>query len=76
MAGREQERLLPRGDQPDLRKTLGDRTGFPAQVVKSFELPSYDAAVRPQDVDRWLTAMRDVNGFKGQVDTKKLTFSP
>jgi NitT/TauT family transport system substrate-binding protein len=58
------------------RKVLQQQTGFPAAVVKSFELPSYDASVRPEDVQKWLTAMREVNGFKGKVDVDKLTFSP
>ena len=60
----------------EARAVLQKYSGFPAEVVAKFELPTYDAAVRPEDVDLWLTAMREANGFKGQVDTSKLTFEP
>ena len=60
----------------EAREVLQKYSGFPAEVVAKFELPTYDAKVRPEDVDLWLKAMRDANGFKGQVDTSKLTFEP
>jgi NitT/TauT family transport system substrate-binding protein len=58
------------------RAVLQKYSHFPAKVVASFELPTYDAKVRPEDVDKWLTAMRESTGFKGQVDVSKLTFQP
>jgi len=58
------------------RAVLQKYSGFPAAIVASFELPTYDAAVRPEDVDKWLTAMREATGFKGEVDVSKLTFAP
>ena len=60
----------------EARAVLQQRTGFPPAVVQDFDLPSYDAAVRPEDVEKWLTAMREVNGFKGEIDPAKLTFAP
>lgn len=60
--------------RPLIRSTTAASAGL-QEVVAKFELPTYDAAVRPEDVDLWLTAMRDANGFKG-VDTSKLTFEP
>lgn len=58
------------------RAVLQKYSGLPAKIVASFEFPTYDAAVRPEDVDKWLTAMRESTGFKGEVDVSKLTFEP
>ena len=55
------------------RKILQKYSGFPAEVVKNFPLPDYDATVRAQDIDVWLKVMQDVADFKGEVDTEKLT---
>lgn len=63
-------------DDAAARKALQAHTGFPELVVKGFELPDYNAAVRPEHIERWLTAMREVNDFKGRVDPAKLAFTP
>jgi NitT/TauT family transport system substrate-binding protein len=60
----------------EARKILQKYSGFPAEVVKNFPLPDYDASVRPQDIDVWLKVMQDVADFKGKVDTEKLTTTP
>lgn len=58
----------------EARVVLGKYSGFPAEVVKNFPLPDYDAEVRPGDIDKWLKVMQKVADFKGTVDVGKLTY--
>jgi NitT/TauT family transport system substrate-binding protein len=70
----EAEKLIQENDS-EARDILQKYSGFPAEVVENFPLPDYDAEVRPDDIGRWLKVMQDVAGFKGTVDTGKLTFT-
>jgi NitT/TauT family transport system substrate-binding protein len=60
----------------EAREVLQKYTGLPAEVVANFPLPDYDASVRPDDIQNWLTVMQDVAGFEGEVDVDKLTVAP
>ena len=71
----EAEKFIQENDA-EARKVLQRYSGFPAEVVKNFPLPDYDASVRPDDIDVWLKAMQDVAGFKGLVDVDQLTVAP
>lgn len=57
----------------EARKILQKYTEFPADVVKNFPLPDYDATVRPDDIVKWQKVMEDVAGFEGDVDPETLT---
>lgn len=70
----EAEKFIQNNDA-EARKILQKYTGFPADVVKNFPLPDYDASVRPDDIAKWKQVMEDVAGFEGQVDPKELTVS-
>jgi ABC-type nitrate/sulfonate/bicarbonate transport system substrate-binding protein len=56
----------------DARKILQEETGFPPAVVAKLKLQTYDTAVRPQDVELWLKAMKAATGFKGDVNPAEL----
>jgi NitT/TauT family transport system substrate-binding protein len=58
------------------REVLQKYTGLPPAVAQSFELPEYDSSVRPQDTEKWFEAMREVTGFKADVDISKLSIQP
>jgi NitT/TauT family transport system substrate-binding protein len=60
----------------DARQVLQKYTNLPADVAKNFELPQYDPSVRPDDIGKWLQAMKDLGLFKGDVDTSQLAFQP
>ena len=60
----------------EARQTLQHYTTLPANVATSFELPKYDASVRPGDIQKWLDAMKDLGIFKGDVDVSKLSYQP
>ncbi|WP_426246477.1 ABC transporter substrate-binding protein [Nocardioides sp. LHG3406-4] len=71
----EAEKFIEENDA-EAREILQKYSGLPAEVVKTFPLPDYDASVRPDDIDRWLKVMQDVADFQGQVDTSQLTATP
>ncbi|GAA1380889.1 ABC transporter substrate-binding protein [Pseudonocardia kongjuensis] len=54
------------------RSVLQDELGYPDDVIANLELPTFDTAVRPQDVEPWLEAMRSTTGFAGDVDVDRL----
>jgi len=58
----------------EARDVLQQYTNLPADVAENFELPAYDAAVRPQDIEQWLTAMQELDLFSGEVDVDQLSF--
>jgi ABC-type nitrate/sulfonate/bicarbonate transport system substrate-binding protein len=71
----EAEKFIQDNDA-EARDILQKYTGLPAEVVANFPLPDYDASVRPDDIQSWLTVMQDVAGFDGEVDVQDLTVSP
>ncbi|MGH3662425.1 MAG: ABC transporter substrate-binding protein [Micromonosporaceae bacterium] len=59
-------------DDAGARKIAAKYTKLPPDVVNKIKLPEYDTTVHGDDLDEWLTAMREVNGFKGDVNVKDL----
>jgi len=53
-------------------KILQSYTGISDQVLATTELPTFTVDVRKQDWELWLKAMREVGGFKGNVDVDSL----
>jgi NitT/TauT family transport system substrate-binding protein len=54
------------------RAVLKDYTGLPDAAIKSAKLPTYTTEIRPQDMKTWLQAMKDADGFSGDVDLDAL----
>lgn len=59
-------------DEKRAREILKEYTGLPDAVVKKAALPTYTTEIRPQDMQIWLDAMKDVDGFDGDVDLDAL----
>lgn len=51
----------------EARKVLAEYTGLPDDVVAKTPEPTYQADLRPDDLQIWLDAMTKVGGFKGDV---------
>jgi ABC-type nitrate/sulfonate/bicarbonate transport system substrate-binding protein len=60
------------GNDEQARKVLKDYTGLPDAAIKSAKLPTYTTEIRPQDMKVWLQAMKDADGFSGDVDLDAL----
>jgi hypothetical protein len=41
-------------------------------VASSVPLPTYNFDVRAGDLDKWVTVLKEIGEFNGQVDTRKL----
>ena len=54
------------------RATLKEYTGLPDAIVKATKFPTYISDVRPQDLEVWLEALREVEDFKGDVALEDL----
>jgi ABC-type nitrate/sulfonate/bicarbonate transport system substrate-binding protein len=54
------------------RDVLKRYTGLPDAAIKSAKLPTYTTEIRPQDMKTWLQAMKDADGFSGDVDLDAL----
>ena len=63
-------------NEAEARTVMQEYTDLPAEVAENFELPAYDASVRPQDIEKWLGAMRELELFNGDVDPEQLAFQP
>lgn len=57
----------------EARDIMQEYTGLPAEIAESFELPQYDASVRPDDTAKWLDGMREVVNFKEEIDLDVLS---
>jgi NitT/TauT family transport system substrate-binding protein len=60
------------GNDERARAVLKEYTGLPDAAIKEAVLPNYTTEVRPQDLEIWLEAMRDADGFTGEVDLDAL----
>jgi len=60
------------GNDEKARQVLKQYTGLPDAAIKAAKLPTYTTEVRPQDMKTWLRAMKDADGFKGDVDLDAL----
>lgn len=64
------------GQNPtEARRILQEYTKLPQAVASSVPLPTYNFDIRAGDLDKWVTVLKDIGEFNGQVDTKKLVMS-
>jgi ABC-type nitrate/sulfonate/bicarbonate transport system substrate-binding protein len=64
------------GQNPtEARRILQEYTKLPQAVASSVPLPTYNFDIRTGDLDKWVTVLKDIGEFNGQVDTKKLVMS-
>ncbi|WP_161557899.1 ABC transporter substrate-binding protein [Micromonospora sicca] len=59
----------------EAKQVLKQQTKLPDDIVKDTDLPTYTAEVRPDDLKLWEDAMKEVGGFKGDVDVKNLVLA-
>jgi NitT/TauT family transport system substrate-binding protein len=55
-------------NEAQARKSLGQYTGLPADVVAKTKLPTYSSEFRPQDLEKWREIMRSVADFDGDFN--------
>lgn len=60
----------------EARRILQEYTGMPVQVASNVPLPTYNFDIRTQDLATWVTVLKDVGQFRGEVDPNKLVLSP
>lgn len=60
----------------EARRILQEYTKLPEAVASTVPLPTYNFDIRAGDLDRWVTVLKDIGEFNGQVDTKKLVLTP
>ena len=63
------------GNDEKARAVLKEYTGLPDAAIKSAQLPTYTTEIRPQDMKVWLDAMKEADGFTGDVDLDALVAS-
>jgi NitT/TauT family transport system substrate-binding protein len=63
------------GNDERARAVLKEYTGLPDAAIKAAVLPTYTTEVRPKDMEVWLDAMREADGFDGDVDLNALVAS-
>lgn len=63
------------GNDDKARQVLKEYTGLPDPAIKAAVLPTYTTEVRPQDMEIWLDAMREADGFDGDIDLNALVAS-
>lgn len=63
------------GNETAAKTVLQQRTELPADVVQETKLPTYTPETRPEDLKLWEDAMKQVGGFKGDVDTDALVLT-
>ncbi|MBQ0905014.1 ABC transporter substrate-binding protein [Micromonospora sp. U21] len=59
----------------EAKQVLKQQTKLPDDIVNGTDLPTYTAEVRPDDLKLWEDAMKEVGGFKGDVDVKNLVLA-
>ena len=57
------------------RKVLQGYTKMPPKISKIVPLPTWDFSIRTQDLAKWVTVLKDVGGFKGDVDPQTLVLA-
>jgi NitT/TauT family transport system substrate-binding protein len=62
-------------NEADAKTALEEHADLPADVVEQTQLPTYTTEVRPEDLDKWLAAMKEVGGFTGDVDSASLVMT-
>ncbi|WP_426246501.1 ABC transporter substrate-binding protein [Nocardioides sp. LHG3406-4] len=70
--GLDKAREFIEGNDEEAKAVLEKQTGLPAEVVEETVLPTYTSDVRPDDLEKWENAMKEVGGFTGDVDVASL----
>jgi NitT/TauT family transport system substrate-binding protein len=63
------------GNDEKARAVLKEYTGLPDAAIKAAKLPTYTTEIRRQDLEVWLDAMKEADGFSGDVDLDALVAS-
>lgn len=63
------------GNDKKARAVLKEYTGLPDAAIKAAKLPTYTTEIRRQDLEVWLNAMKEADGFTGDVDLDALVTS-
>lgn len=61
-----------KANESQARDALQKFSGLPAAVLDQTSLPTFTSQVRESDWKAWLSAMQQINGFKGQVDINSI----
>lgn len=57
------------------RKILQGYTKMPPKISKIVPLPTWDFSIRTEDLAKWVTVLKDVGGFKRDVDPQTLVLA-
>ena len=60
----------------EARKIMAQYTKLPEAVVQATPFPTYRFAIKPQDIQVWAAALRDVGQLDKEVDSSKLVVTP
>ena len=71
-SGLDDAREFIEGNEEEAKAVLQKQTGLPDDIVADTVLPTYTSDVRPDDLGKWLNAMKEVGGFTGDVDVASL----
>jgi len=55
---------------------MAQYTKLPEAVVQATPFPIYRFAIKPEDIQVWAAALRDVGQLDKQVDSSKLVVTP
>jgi NitT/TauT family transport system substrate-binding protein len=58
------------------RQILQQYTRMPAAIASSVPLPTYDFAIRTQDLTTWIGVLKFIGQLNGSVDPTKLVLRP
>ena len=59
----------------EARRILQGYTGMPAPVAEKVPLPTYDFAIRGQDLEKWKAVLNEIGQVDAEVDTRKLVLA-
>jgi NitT/TauT family transport system substrate-binding protein len=60
----------------EARKIMAQYTKLPEAVVQATPFPTYRFAIKPEDIQVWAAALKDVGQLDKEVDSAKLVVTP
>jgi NitT/TauT family transport system substrate-binding protein len=60
----------------EARKIMAQYTKLPEAVVQNTPFPTYRFAIKPEDIQVWAAALKDVGQLEKEVDNAKLVVTP
>jgi ABC-type nitrate/sulfonate/bicarbonate transport system substrate-binding protein len=60
----------------EARKIMAQYTKLPEAVVQATPFPTYRFAIKPEDIQVWAAALKDVGQLDKEVDSSKLVVTP